>query len=205
MYDIIFSGGTVIDGSGAPRAAADIAVTGDRLVAIGRSRAPQSRQTIDCRGRVIAPGSSSTFTPTVTAGCSCIHIRRGKRARAHHRSADGRWHQLRRPSKNINWRQWLHYLRSLNGLSLADYRGWRSLADYMALLDGRNVQNAATHVPYGQRKNAACGFAGSWPPDDVQMREIKARIRAGMEQGRRSAFRPAWITSVSATRRPMSS
>ena len=35
--------------------------------------------------------------------------------------------------------EWLHYLRSLDGLQLADYRGWRSIADYMALPLPRTV------------------------------------------------------------------
>src|SRR4029079_155729 len=82
-----------------------------------------------------------------------------------------------------NWRQWIYYLKSLNGLSLSDYRGWKSLGEYTALLDGHNVQNAATHVPYANVRTLACGFGRQMPPDDVQRREIKARIRQGMEEG----------------------
>ena len=63
-----------------------------------------------------------------------------------------------------------------------EYRGWRSLADYLNLLDGRNVQNVATHIPYANVRALACGF-GSRRVDDFQMRSIQFEIAQGMEQG----------------------
>jgi N-acyl-D-amino-acid deacylase len=57
-YDLVISGGTVIDGTGAPRYRADVAVTGDRVVLV--SRAPiartDARRVIDATGRIVAPG-----------------------------------------------------------------------------------------------------------------------------------------------------
>lgn len=182
VYDILFSGGTVIDGSGAPRAEADVAVTGDRISAVGRLAGGAARQTIDCRGRVVAPGFIDVHNHS--DGWMLVHPHQTWKTSQGFTTevlmADGISYA---PVDEHSWRHWLYYLRSLNGLSLADYRGWRSLADYMALLDGHNVQNAATHVPYANVRTLACGFERSWPPDDVQMREIKARIRDGMEQG----------------------
>jgi N-acyl-D-amino-acid deacylase len=182
LYDIIFSGGTVIDGTGAPRAAADVAIAGDRIAAIGQLSAAEARQTIDCRGRVVAPGFIDVHNHS--DGWMLVHPHQKWKTTQGFTTevlmADGISYA---PVEEHNWRQWLYYLRSLNGLSLADYRGWRSLADYMALLDGHNVQNAATHVPYANVRTLACGFGRTTPPDDVQMREIKARIRRGMEEG----------------------
>ena len=182
VFDIIFSGGSVIDGTGAARAAADVAVTGDRIAAVGRLAGAEARQTIDCRGRIVAPGFIDVHNHS--DGWMLVHPHQTWKTSQGFTTevlmADGISYA---PVDEQSWRQWLYYLRSLNGLSLADYRGWRSLADYMALLDGHNVQNAATHVPYANVRTLACGFDRSWPPDDVQMREIKARIRDGMEQG----------------------
>jgi N-acyl-D-amino-acid deacylase len=87
------------------------------------------------------------------------------------------------PVNEQTWRHWLYYLRGLDGLTIADYRGWKSLADYMALLDGHNVQNAATHVPYANVRTLACGFGRIAPPEDFQMRQIRAEITRGMEEG----------------------
>ena len=56
MYDIVFSGGNVIDGTSAPAITADVAVTGDRIEAVGTLASAAAKQTVDCRGRVIASG-----------------------------------------------------------------------------------------------------------------------------------------------------
>jgi dihydroorotase/N-acyl-D-amino-acid deacylase len=57
-YDLVITGGTIIDGSGNPRYAADVGVTGDRISRISRASLRQARakRTIDAAGRVIAPG-----------------------------------------------------------------------------------------------------------------------------------------------------
>ena len=57
-YDIIISGGTLIDGTGATRAPADIAIRGDRIALVSRERiAPErGRRVIDATGRIVAPG-----------------------------------------------------------------------------------------------------------------------------------------------------
>jgi N-acyl-D-amino-acid deacylase len=55
-YDIVFAGGTVVDGTGAPRRRADVAVSGDRIAAIGDLRAATARRIVDARGLVVAPG-----------------------------------------------------------------------------------------------------------------------------------------------------
>src|SRR5690349_20862364 len=161
---------------------ADVAVSGDRIAAIGPLADAKARERIDCRGRVVAPGFIDLHNHS--DGWMLVNPHQTWKTSQGFTSevlmADGISYA---PVDENNWRQWLYYLRSLNGLSLADYRGWKSLADYMALLDGRNVQNAATHVPYANVRVLACGFDRNIPPDDVQMREIKARIRQGMEEG----------------------
>src|SRR5687768_6070184 len=57
-WDLVISGGTVIDGTGSARFAADIAVRGDRIALVSRERIPASRarRTIDATGRIVAPG-----------------------------------------------------------------------------------------------------------------------------------------------------
>jgi N-acyl-D-amino-acid deacylase len=55
-YDIVFLGGTVVDGTGAPRRQADVAVTGERIAAIGDLRGAAARRVVDARGLVVAPG-----------------------------------------------------------------------------------------------------------------------------------------------------
>lgn len=54
-YDIKITGGTIIDGTGAPRYGGDVGITDGRIVALGD--APEdARRTIDAAGRIISPG-----------------------------------------------------------------------------------------------------------------------------------------------------
>ncbi|NLJ35744.1 MAG: D-aminoacylase [candidate division WS1 bacterium] len=55
-YDLILKSGTVHDGSGGPPYAADVAVSGDKIAAIGELSDAQAAQTLDCTGFVISPG-----------------------------------------------------------------------------------------------------------------------------------------------------
>ena len=54
-YDILITGGRVLDGAGNPWVAANIAIRGDRIARIGRFTAPATR-VIDASGLYVAPG-----------------------------------------------------------------------------------------------------------------------------------------------------
>ena len=54
--DWLLTGGTVIDGTGRPRLPADVAVRGQKIIAVGTFERGTIAQEIDCRGLVIAPG-----------------------------------------------------------------------------------------------------------------------------------------------------
>jgi N-acyl-D-amino-acid deacylase len=56
MFDILIKGGTVVDGSGAPGFAADVAVKDGRVAAVGPAITGEARRTLDAVGRVVAPG-----------------------------------------------------------------------------------------------------------------------------------------------------
>ena len=60
--ELLLRGGTVIDGTGAPRRTADVAVDGDRISAIGRLDAMRGAREIDARGLVVSPGFIDAHT-----------------------------------------------------------------------------------------------------------------------------------------------
>jgi N-acyl-D-aspartate/D-glutamate deacylase len=55
-YDLLVRNGTIVDGSGNPWYHGDLAVRGDRIVAVGRVPPGPARRVIDARGLVVAPG-----------------------------------------------------------------------------------------------------------------------------------------------------
>ena len=54
-YDLVVKNGTIVDGSGGPRYQADVAVTGGKVVEIGRIKDPAKR-IIDASDLIVAPG-----------------------------------------------------------------------------------------------------------------------------------------------------
>jgi N-acyl-D-amino-acid deacylase len=181
MFDVIIKGGTVIDGTRAPRLKADVGIAGDRITAVGDLQSGQAAQTIDATGKIVAPGFvdvhnhsegwmlRNTHTPSKTTQGFTTEVL----------MPDGISYA---PVNQYTVKEWIFYLRALDSLRQNEYDGWESIADYMDRIDGKNVQNAIPHVPYANVRSIACGF-GRAAPDDFQMRQIRAIVREGMEQG----------------------
>jgi N-acyl-D-aspartate/D-glutamate deacylase len=55
MHDLVIRGGTVVDGTGSKPRRADVAVEGDRIVAVGTD-VGQGRREIDATGQLVLPG-----------------------------------------------------------------------------------------------------------------------------------------------------
>ena len=55
MHDLVLRGGTVVDGTGAPRRIADVAVDGETITGIGTGTGRGCRE-IDARGMLVTPG-----------------------------------------------------------------------------------------------------------------------------------------------------
>ncbi|NNE74542.1 MAG: amidohydrolase family protein [Acidimicrobiales bacterium] len=55
-HDLIITNGTVVDGTGAPRRAADIAIDGDRITAVGDVDQAGAGRIIDATDRIVTPG-----------------------------------------------------------------------------------------------------------------------------------------------------
>jgi dihydroorotase/N-acyl-D-amino-acid deacylase len=55
-YDLLIRNGHIIDGAGNPWFAGDVAVSGDRIVAVGDLHDAHAKREIDAQGRIVAPG-----------------------------------------------------------------------------------------------------------------------------------------------------
>ena len=78
-YDVLIKGGTVVDGSGADRFQADVAINSDRIVAIGDNLGSAKRM-VDAEGKLVTPGFVDIHTHLDAqiawdpiASSSCFH------------------------------------------------------------------------------------------------------------------------------------
>jgi dihydroorotase/N-acyl-D-amino-acid deacylase len=55
-YDIIIRNGHILDGTGNPWYAADVAIQGDRIAAIGKLSDAHAKHEIDAKGQIVSPG-----------------------------------------------------------------------------------------------------------------------------------------------------
>ncbi|WP_168206650.1 N-acyl-D-amino-acid deacylase family protein [Lacipirellula limnantheis] len=54
--DLLLRGGQILDGTGSPARPGDVAIAGDRIVAVGEIVPGKIGETIDCTGLILAPG-----------------------------------------------------------------------------------------------------------------------------------------------------
>ena len=181
MFDTLIQGGTLVDGIGSDAVLADVGIVGDRITAIGNLQDGSAKETLSADGFVVAPGFVDVHNHSDGLFLRETHLA-AKTAQGFTTevlAADGISYA---PVNEQTARQWMFYLRALNGLRLEEYRGWESLAEYMECIDGSNVQNAMTHIPYANLRSMACGW-GRGAVDDFQMRQIQYEVQRGMESG----------------------
>ena len=91
VADVVLKGGTLVDGTLSPRRQADVAVRGDRIVAVGSFEVSPSAKVIDATSLIVAPGfidlhthSDNGITQDENAaepelpGTRCDHDRHGE-------------------------------------------------------------------------------------------------------------------------------
>jgi N-acyl-D-amino-acid deacylase len=61
-FDCLVAGGTVVDGTRAPRFEADLGIVAGRIAAVGALGGRRARQTLDARGCIVAPGFIDAHT-----------------------------------------------------------------------------------------------------------------------------------------------
>ncbi|TXT30035.1 MAG: N-acyl-D-amino-acid deacylase [Planctomycetota bacterium] len=181
MFDVLIRQATIIDGTRAPRFTADIGIKGDRIDSIGDLSAAEARQTIDAAGLVAAPGFIDVHTHADGWLLKSPHLlpKTLQGFTTEVLMADGISYA---PVTPQTWRDWIFYLRALDGMSLDEYSGWSSIAEFLDRIAGRNVQNVIAQVPYANVRSAVCGW-GRQRPDDFQMRSIIRGIRKAMDEG----------------------
>lgn len=182
MFDVLIRNGVIVDGAQTPRYQADLAIQADRIVQIGGiADDAEAGTVIDAAGQIVAPGFVDVHNHSDGWLLKTPHLfsKTSQGFTTEVIMADGISYAPLTPETAVDW---IYYLRTLNALRLEEYSGWETLAEYMALLDGANVQNSIPHIPYANVRTLACGW-GRATPDDFQMRQIIAEVEMGMDAG----------------------
>jgi N-acyl-D-amino-acid deacylase len=165
-WSLLIRGGTVVDGSGAPGRAADVAVEGERIAAVAPGLAGQADRVIDAAGKVVSPGfiDMHSHSDLFYFGCPSAEskIRQGVTTEVVGMCSFSQ--APLRPDQRDIVRGWAGGI----GASL-DLR-WETFAQYLdALRAMRPAVNVAHFVGHGALRIAAMGFeARPAGADDVK-------------------------------------
>lgn len=181
MYDILIQNGRVVDGSGLPWFQADLAITGDRIAAVGRLTGARARLCIDATGKIVCPGFIDAHVHgDLVLLADPIHeagVRQG--VTTHIVGQDGVAFALGSPDTQAYMRQ---YTAGFNGNFPTPGHQWQTVAEYLAQFDGRCSINVCTLIPNGNVRMEVMGLDPRKPTGD-ELHQMRAIIREGMEQG----------------------
>jgi N-acyl-D-aspartate/D-glutamate deacylase len=187
MHDLVIRGGQVVDGTGAERRTADIAVAGGRIAGVG-SDVGEGAHTIDAGGRIVAPGFVDVHT---------------------HLDVQGFWDPTLSPSPlhgvttvlggNCGFTvaplggdaadYLMRMLARVEGMPLESLEqgvpwDWTSTAEYLDRLDGMLALNAGFMVGHSALRRVVMGDGATERtarPDELD--RMVALLRAGLAAG----------------------
>ena len=189
MYDLVLRNGTVVDGTGAPGRVADVAVSGDRIVAVGAGLGA-GREEVDCTGLLVTPGfvdmhthydGQVTWDPYLTPsgwhGCTTVIFGNCGVGFAPCRAEDRPW-----------LIQTMEGVEDIPGSALSEgiRWEWESFPEYLDALDRSPLAlDVGTQVPHAALRGFVMGPRRAEHEDAseseiAQMRDIVAEaLRAG--------------------------
>jgi N-acyl-D-amino-acid deacylase len=154
MFDLIISGGVVVDGTGADPVRADVAVSDGRIVAVGSDLEGEAAEVIDASGRVVTPGFVDIHThydgqitwdgllePSTNHGVTTVMVGNCGVGFAPVR-ADGHERLI----------ELMEGVEDIPGAALAEgiSWGWESFPEYLDVLEQREwAVDVGTQLPHG--------------------------------------------------------
>src|SRR5438093_7407822 len=177
-YDVLIKNGRIVDGTGAPWFRGDVAIAGDRIVAVGRVPAAMTAATIvDASGLVVAPGlidllGQSEFNVLVD-GRAASKILQGVTTEI---TGEGT------SIAPVNDRLMQEAAAPARHFGVA--QDWRTLGDYFKRLEerSRTTINVGTLVGAGGIRNYVIG-KNERPATAVELDRMKQLVAEAMEQG----------------------
>jgi N-acyl-D-amino-acid deacylase len=180
MLDLLIRNGQVVDGSGASRYRADVAVDGGRIVEVGQLEGAEAETVLDAAGCVVAPGfvdmhSHADYSlPSLPTADSLVHqgittIVTGQCGASPAPLLDETREQVIAMAESddmpLAWHEWSTF---------------GSYLDYLARM-GTSL-NVVPLVGQGAVRSAVMGFTAQ-PPDREQVGRMQAEVARAMDEG----------------------
>ncbi len=175
-YDVIIRGGTVYDGSGAQGALADVAITGDRIAAVGQVDGADADLVIDAEGLAVAPGFINMLSwaveDLIEDGRSLGDISQGV--------------TLEVFGEGVSYGPWSEEIKRQAKARQTDIQydiEWTTLGEYLEYLQERGVSpNVASFVGATTLRASVIGYDNrAATPEELE--EMQGMVREAMREG----------------------
>jgi dihydroorotase/N-acyl-D-amino-acid deacylase len=175
-YDVVIRNGRIVDGTGSPWYAGDIAIRGGKIAAIGHLEGAAAKRTIDAHGMVVAPGFIDMLGQSETSILVNPHlpskIYQGITTEV--TGEGGSIAPLNDAVIKLDQVSWEHYKVKPT---------WRTFAEYFALLRKQGMGiNLASYVGATQVRRVAIGEDDRAPTAE-ELERMKALVRQAMHDG----------------------
>jgi N-acyl-D-amino-acid deacylase len=175
-YDVILRSGTIYDGSGKPPVTGDVAITGDRIAAIGDLKAAHGKTELNVKGLAVAPGFVNMLSHAeeslIVDGRSQSDIRQGV--------------TLEVMGEGESMGPLNAEMKKLGVEEQADIKydiKWTTLGEYLDYITKKGVTpNVASFIGAATVRVHEIGFADR-PPTTAELERMKALVRQAMEEG----------------------
>jgi N-acyl-D-amino-acid deacylase len=179
-HDFVFSGGLVIDGTGAPPQIADVAIAGESIAAIGARLSGE--RVIDCTGLAVSPGFIDTHSHSdlrvLVEPLLPMKLRQGITLEV--LGQDGVSVAPVRAGERADARR---TLSGLLGEVPEELWRWESVDGYLqALEEARPACNLAYLVPHGTLRAFVMGRENR-PPSSKELQAMKDGLARGLAEG----------------------
>ena len=183
MYDVVIRNGKVINGAGNPWFPADVAVSGGKIVKIGKTGEAEAHKVIDASGQCVTPGFIDGHSH------SDLYIIANPKAEqkamqgitTENVGLDG---LSLAPIEEKDIETWKAHLSGLGGNPGLEWT-WRSFGDYLDAIDKAKPSiNACSYVGLGAIRLKVMGM-GDEPAGANDIEKMKVETQKAMEEGAR--------------------
>ena len=175
-YDVVIRNGRIVDGTGSPWYAGDIAIRAGKIAAIGHLEGAAAKRTIDAHGMVVAPGFIDMLGQSETTILVNPHLP-SKIYQGITTEVTGEGGSIAPQTDaliKLDRIGWEHYKLKPT---------WRTFAEYFALLRKQGMGiNLASYVGATQVRRVVIGEDDRAPTAD-ELERMKALVRQAMHDG----------------------